>query len=83
MQVGHACIEAGNKFDQPSSPLFLVVLQVKNQNELMEAVERIERNGVKSTTFYEPDDDLGYTAACTEPVTGERRKLFRRYQTWK
>jgi hypothetical protein len=38
---------------------------------------------VQCITFYEPDDGLGYTAACTEPITGLNRRLFRRIPLWR
>jgi hypothetical protein len=38
---------------------------------------------VKCVTFYEPDDGLGYTAACTEPINALNRRLFRRIPLWR
>ena len=33
-------------------------------------------------TFYEPDNDLGYTALATEPITREKRRILNRYPLW-
>jgi hypothetical protein len=82
VQTGHACLEAGRRFRQPETPCNLVVLSVPTERHLHAAVARIESAGIRSAVFYEPDDDLGYTAACTEPVSGPARRIFRRLQLW-
>lgn len=38
--------------------------------------------GIECVAFEEPDDDLGLTAICTEPITGEIRRLFRHIALW-
>ena len=84
VQTGHACLEAGNKFQQPGNePTFLVVLQVPDQEALLAAVERIQAQGIDVAVFYEPDYDMGYTAACTQPVEYKYRNVFRKYNLWK
>lgn len=83
VQTGHACLEAGNKFQQPANePTFLVVLQVPDQEALLMAVERIQAQGIDVAVFYEPDFDMGYTAACTQPVDDRFRYVFRKYHLW-
>ena len=32
--------------------------------------------------FYEPDQHLGFTAACTQPVAAAHRRFFRRLVLW-
>jgi len=80
--VGHACLEAGFRFEQPESVCNLVLLSVANEQQLLLAVERIASAGIHYAIFHEPDDGMGYTAACSEPVTGDRRRPFRRYPLW-
>jgi hypothetical protein len=82
VQVGHACLEAGRHFAQPSHPCHLVLLSVKSQAQLHDAVREAEAVGVRSLMFYEPDDELGDTAACTEPLVGPQRPIFRRFALW-
>jgi len=83
VQAGHACLEAGSQFPQPKvDPTFLVVLSVPDERRLLEAVETVKYHGVKSAVFYEPDNELGHTASCTEPVQGEGRRLFKKYPLW-
>ena len=82
VQAGHVCLEAGKRFTQPETPCNLVVLSVPSERHLQDAVAWIESAGIRSTVFYEPDNAMGYTAACTEPVSGPARRLFRRFRLW-
>ena len=82
VQVGHACLEAGWRFAQPDSPCRLVVLAVSNEPALLAAVARAEARGIRCWVFYEPDGVPGYTAACSEPVAGDARRVFGRYPLW-
>lgn len=83
MQVGHACLEAGGKFKQPEETIYLVVLQVDNKDKLLEAFYTLDYNNIKAVMFDEPDDNMGYTAFCTEPLAEDQRKYFKKYQLWK
>jgi hypothetical protein len=84
VQVGHACLEAGRKFPQPSDgPSILVVLAVSSEDALVRAVERVNRRGVQTVVFCESDNSFGYTAACTEPVNDQQRIIFRTYPLWR
>lgn len=82
VQVGHACLEAGRWFVWPDTPCNLVVLSVANVSDLQAAIERIQLAEVRIALFYEPDHQLGLTAACTEPISGAFRRLFRRFPLW-
>ena len=80
--MGHACLEAGFRFQQPVSTCNLVLLGVANEQQLLLAVERIETAGIRCAVFNEPDDEMGYTAACSEPVTREQRRHCRKFPLW-
>ncbi len=82
VQAGHACLEAGREFAPPGPPCHLVMLSVPSRAALHAALARLALAGIRSTLFHEPDRDLGTTAACTEPVSGPHRRLFRRYPLW-
>jgi len=82
VQVGHACIEAGRRFAQPAEPCHLVLLSVASERHLRDAVARAELAGIRCTVFNEPDDDMGDTAACSEPVLAGDRRVFRRFPLW-
>ena len=82
VQLGHACLEAGRRFKQPEIPCNLVVLKVGSEAGLRCAIEEMEIAGIGCAVFYEPDENMGYTAACTEPVTHLQRCLFRHFPLW-
>jgi hypothetical protein len=82
VQVGHVCFEAGKRFDQVETPCHLVLLGVPSERHLHAIVSDCAAVGVRSVVFWEPDDGMGYTAACTEPVTAVQRRLFRRLPLW-
>ena len=81
VQAGHACLEAGRRF-QPEENCHLVVLRVPDEIELRLAVQQAEAVGIHFASFFEPDDDLGLTAACTAPLASQQRRFFRRYALW-
>lgn len=83
VQVGHACLEAGNRFKQPDEPSHLVLLRVPSEQKLYDAGAQIELAGIRYQTFYEPDNSLGHTALCTEPISGIYRRMFRRFPLWR
>lgn len=82
VQVGHVCLEAGKQFVQPQQPCYLALIGVPSKEVLLDAVALVEAAGIRCAVFYEPDEGMGYTAVCTEPITGERRRLFKRFSLW-
>lgn len=81
VQVGHACLEAGGAFAPPPG-CHLVVLQVGSEPQLWRMVERAEIAGIPMKVFFEPDDGMRYTAACSAPVGGAQRRIFRHLPLW-
>lgn len=81
VQVGHVCYEAGLKF-QAQNNTYMVLCQVDSQEDLLEIEMRLNDSGVETHKFYEPDDNLGYTALCSCSVSGKERKIFRKYKLW-
>jgi hypothetical protein len=81
VQVGHACLEAGRRF-QPADGCHIVVLTVTDQIALVQTIDRLTAIDVQCAAFYEPDNDFGLTAICTEPIADQRRRFFRNYPLW-
>lgn len=79
VQAAHATQESGAQFGCPEH-CHMVVFEVNGVDGLQKFCEVCARAGIQHTLFYEPDYDLGYTAACTEPITGATRSHFRRFQ---
>jgi hypothetical protein len=83
VQVAHVCLEAGYRFGRPAGESCpLVLLGVPSEAHLRDAVTWLEASGARCATFYEPDDELGWTAACTEPLDHSCRRLLRRFPLW-
>jgi hypothetical protein len=83
VQVGHACLEAGFKFSKPDEIVNLVLLTVASEKRLLAHLARLDATGISYMLFHEPDDRMGYTAACTEPLTDIYRREFRHLSLWK
>jgi hypothetical protein len=49
---------------------------------LCDVLARLDTEAIRYALFFEPDDGLGFTAACTEPLTDIKRYLFSRYRLW-
>lgn len=82
VQSVHAAIEAAKAFDLESLPdhPYVVILAAKNEQRLNRARKYLVDNGVQHTYFYESDIGNELTALATEPIHGERRELFNKYQ---
>lgn len=76
MQVAHACLDAGAQFGAPPGHN-VVVCGVEDENTLVALVNRARAAGVPMTLFHEPDDGVGFSAACSAPLTGKERAVFR------
>jgi hypothetical protein len=80
VQSVHAGIQATALF--PSREPWLVVCAVPDAATLRRAKEDLAESDIDSALFYEPDNELGYTALATAPITREKRKVLSRYPLW-
>lgn len=81
VQVGHVCYEAGLKFNAKDNT-YLVLFQSESEDELKEIESWLNFNEIDTHVFFEPDNNMGYSALCTQPVSGSLRKIFRRYKLY-
>ena len=81
-QVAHAAHLAGKKFPFGDNT-HLVLLKVKNEQKLFNLADELDSAGVLFELFYEPDDEMGFTALATQAIIGHQRELFGRYHIWK
>jgi len=83
VQVGHAAFHAGVEGPTKGIPS-LIVLQVKNEAELLKAGEYLKSVGIKFEIFYEPDfGPMGYSALATHPLYEDDRHKLKKFQLWK
>lgn len=80
VQSCHASIEAARAFHKPNDiHPSVIICEVKSEDKLKMVMNEI--NGmVRYKAFQEPDIGNQYTALATEPVTGDTRKIFSRFQ---
>jgi hypothetical protein len=76
-------LEAGFKFQKPSEIVHLVVVAIESEIRLLATLEAMSLRGIQFVLFHEPDDQLGFTAACTKPLTIAHRREFRKFPLWK
>lgn len=80
VQSVHAAIEATRLFikegqEHPS----VIIVEVKSEEKLKKVMEELDGR-VNYKIFREPDRNNEITALATEPVYGDVRKLFSRFQ---
>ena len=83
VQVGHACLEAGRRYMGSDEAPNLVLLGLASERQLLDALGRLDVRGIGYAAFHEPDDQMGYTAVCTEPLSAERGSAFQRMRLWR
>lgn len=83
VQAAHAALERGFRTETPDKTSFLIMLSVKNEQELKRIKDYLDSHEIESYMFYEPDYDMGYTSICAGPVYGDQRKVFKKFKLWK
>jgi hypothetical protein len=84
VQIGHACYEAGKIFQDNCGISNLILLSVQDESELKNVARNLDRRGIEFHAFYEPDNQMGYSAICTQPILDEReRSFFRKWNLYK
>ncbi len=81
-QIAHAAAGAAARFKHPDD-CNLVLIQVPDLQALFAATWIAVQQGIKGYVNYEPDDNMGFTAYCTEPIHGSKRKVFSNYKLWR
>jgi hypothetical protein len=54
----------------------VIILSIKNERKLQKIANELK---VKYRPFFEPDIGNQLTAIATEPISGEDRNMFRKY----
>ncbi len=71
VQVSHSCLLAGAAY-KPNDKTYVVMCQVRNEQELIDMSILLEEFGVRYEIFHEPKNAggkcLGWTSIATEPI---------------
>ena len=82
VQLGHACHEAGKLLDHSEhrDVSSMVLLSAKDEDDLLDIADRIHCAGIEFYMFHEPDNNMGYSAICTRPISSAKERTF--FQRW-
>lgn len=82
VQSCHASIEAAAAFKLSQLPEHpsVIILGIKNESKLDNIQATLAENGIRHVTFREPDLDCQITSIATEPMFGDQRQFFRKFQ---
>lgn len=84
VQSGHACYEAGKKFQDSHGISNMVLLPASNEDELTDIAYNLDMRGIEYYMFYEPDFGTGYSALCTRPIIDKKeRNFFKKWELYK
>lgn len=82
VQIAHAGMLAVSKHGGLEEDTRLVVLKVRDQDDLLE-YERISLDyGLNVEKFFEPDYQIGYSALSTKPISRSEGRLFKKLPLW-
>ena len=82
VQLGHACHEAGKLLPQAEYPdvSTMILLAAEDEDDLKHIARQIDCAGIDHYMFFEPDNEMGYSAICTRPITSQRERAF--FRKW-
>jgi hypothetical protein len=86
VQLGHACHEAGKVLPhaEHQDVSTMVLLAAQDEDDLKDISCILDCAGIDHHMFFEPDNEMGYSAICTRPITTPReRALFRRWDLYR
>lgn len=85
VQASHAALEAGKAFADSLDPHpHFCICAVRDEKRLRHDLDKLVKAGIRIAAWYEPDfENNPLTAFATEPISGERRHLFRNFQLLK
>ena len=78
IQVGHVLYEA----PQGSRGTHFVLIAADDESHLLDLVNDAHKSGVTMHLFYETDHGVGFSAAASEEIYGEKRQVFSHLQTY-
>lgn len=84
VQIGHACFEAGKRFQEPYGISSLILLEAEDERDILQIVQKLNEKGIEHYVFFEPDNNMGYSSICTCPIEDPRqRKFFKKWKLFK
>lgn len=82
IQTAHATQEITKKTPHPVNTCHLILLEASNKIHLQNIRMKLAEREIEHEMFYEPDNDMGYTAIATEPIYGSERNFFKKFRMY-
>jgi hypothetical protein len=84
VQACHASAEMARQYyERTANIAHLVLLSVENEDKLLQAAERLSSQGIEHVVFHEPDNNMGFSALASQPVSSESSRAFKKWPLWK
>lgn len=82
VQAVHAGMAAIHEFGGLTDDTRLAMLSVNSEKELEFWAERLETNGINFKIFWEPDNNTGWSALATAPISRQEGKVLKKLMRW-
>lgn len=82
VQAVHAGMSAIHEFGGLTDDTRLAMLSVENEEELEEWAKKLEIKGINFKMFWEPDNNTGWSALATAPLSKQEGKIFKKLGRW-
>ena len=82
VQSCHATLEVGFKSESYKVVTNLVLFEIDNEKDLIDCSVKLQLEELDYEMFFEPDNQLGYTALATLPTYERRIKAFNGLKLW-
>lgn len=87
VQSCHSSFHAGERYGEKDATIpSLILLEVKDEEELVHLSFKLSEKHIKYHIFFEPDigEEGGeFTSLTTEPLDQEQRKVFSNLRLWR
>ncbi len=84
VQIGHACHEAGKRTSYDKNISSLILLSARDQEDLVDIAMKLDGKGIEFYMFHEPDNNMGFSAICTQPINDPNlRNFFRKWNLFR
>ena len=83
VQACHSALEAGSEFKKPNQIPNLVLIQANDERHLNCIGNFLDSHSIRYHKFFEPDNNMGYSAITTEPLSAEKKKALSNFKLWR
>lgn len=82
VQSAHAVLHIGSSAYPIEGVPNIILIGVPHLSALKKTEKKLADNGIPHHPWTEPDNDLGFTAIATVPLTAEEKKCLANYRLW-